>query len=300
MRARIAGLTEHARSIALKLSDIAGFEYLDLSHKRFPDGEVYVRVERRLDGSRVVLVADCSPPRQSECIVESVVAADALYGSGAEEVILYAPYLPYARQDRVFLEGEAVSARAVLRALYNSGFRRLAVVEAHSERVGEHFPGVFCNIRPLPYMAKVAGVSSSSIVVAPDSGALERARSVASATGSALVSFKKTRDRVTGEIRVEARDLLEARGREAYIVDDMISTGSTIAEVARILLEIGVARVSVLVAHYLNLPGSMERLVGAGVSRVIAANTIAPAASSSLVYVDISEVVADELKRCLS
>lgn len=301
MVVKIAGVvTEHAKNLASSIAKVTGFSYIEIFHKRFPDGELYLRVEGNVADSKVVAVIDCSPPRQDICLIESLLASDALYGSGAEEVVLYIPYLPYARQDRQFLEGEAVSAKAVLKAIHSLGVRKLVSVEVHSERVREHFPGELLNIQPLPYMAKIAGVKPSNIIVAPDAGSLKRALSVASITGAQLVTLSKTRDRISGEVKIEAHSPLDLSGKEVFIVDDMVSTGSTIAEASKALLSGGAERVNVLVAHFLNLPGSIETLRKAGVSKVVASNTIAPARSDLVTYLDISELVAEALKRCLS
>ncbi|MEM4427003.1 MAG: ribose-phosphate diphosphokinase, partial [Acidilobaceae archaeon] len=240
-----------------------------------------------------------SPPRQDVCLIESLLASEAFYSSGAEEVVLYIPYLPYARQDKQFLKGEAVSSRAVLKAIYSVGVKKLVSIEVHSELLKEHFPGELLNVHPLPHMAEVAGVKSSSVVVAPDAGGLKRASSVASATGAQLVQLSKTRDRITGEVRIEAHFSLDLSGKEVFIVDDMVSTGSTIAEASRTLLSKGAKRVNILVAHFLNLPGSIELLRRAGVSKVIASNTVAPVQNDLVSYLDISELVAETLKRCL-
>lgn len=294
----IAGVsTNHARSLAENLARLCGYEVLDIYTKIFPDGESYVRINGDTTGSRVTIVVDCSPPRQNTCLIETLLALDALAENRAEAVALYIPYMPYARQDRVFLKGEALSSRAILKAIESMGASRIATVELHSERLKSYFAGELINIKPLPFIARAHSISSSSVIVAPDHGARSRAESVASSLGAELVVMSKKRDRVTGEVKVDLPQEVNLEGREAYIVDDMVSTGSTIAEASRILLERGASKVYVMVAHYLNLPGSSERLREAGVSRVIASNTIAPASSDLVTYIDISELVAREICR---
>ena len=84
------------------------------------------------------------------------------------------------------------------------------------------------------------------------------------------------------------------------IVDDIMSTGGTLAEASRILLERGARSVQVLVVHNLNLPGALEKVTGAGVSRIITSNTLPQPRLDVVSVIDITPVVAGEIARWLS
>jgi ribose-phosphate pyrophosphokinase len=223
--------------------------------------------------------------------------ADAARGLGAGRLALAAPYMAYARQDRVFLEGEPVSVRAAMRALYASGYDVLVTVEIHKEESLRFFPGRALSVYPFRALAEAAGVRCpGDVIVAPDAGALGRAERLASELGCSYGQLVKERDRVTGEVRLRGVRV-EAEGARAVVVDDIISTGGTIAMAARALLSRGARDVVVLAAHYLGLPGAEERLAEAGVSAVYAANTLPAAGSSRLVrLVDVSGLVAGALR----
>ena len=294
----ISGLRAHSRLLGELLASRLNLRFAVVEGKRFPDGEVYVRVTPSVKDEDVIVVQSMEPP-QNDALVELMLIVDALVEAGASSITLFTPYLPYSRQDRVFLAGEPVSVRAVLRALHSLGVGRLVVVEAHSERALSHFPGRVVNVNPLPYMAKLAGLGGDALIVSPDMGGVSRARSVAEALGARSCYIAKVRDRVTGSISMDVGSL-DPRGLDVVIVDDIMSTGGTLAEASRILLERGARSVQVLVVHNLNLPGALEKVTGAGVSRIITSNTLPQPRLDVVSVIDITPVVAGEIARWLS
>lgn len=287
----------YSRVLGELLASKLNIGIVDVEGKRFPDGEIYVRVRGYVRGEDVIVVQSTEPP-QVEALFELMLIVDALVEAGASSVTVFTPYLPYARQDRVFLEGEPISVRAILRALYNLGVRRLVVVEAHSDKAISYFPGVVVNINPLPYMAKVSGLRGDILVVSPDLGGVKRASSVAEAIGARCDYIVKRRDRITGSIEMDLGSL-NPRGLDVVIVDDIISTGGTVAEASRMLIERGARSVWVLAVHNLNLPGAIDRILASGVSRLIVSNTLPQVTTRGLEVVDITPLVAGEIERWL-
>lgn len=277
------------------IARLAGLNLVKVYHKVFPDGERYVRVESGVSGEDVLVVQSLSPPQDSS-IIEAMLIADALLGAGARRVVLLAPYLAYSRQDRRFLPGEPVSVEVVLRALWASGYRGLYTVEAHKKEPLKKFPGEAESISPYKYMAEKIGLEGGDyLVLAPDLGAFERAREFAESIGAPYDYLVKKRDRVTGEVRVEPKEL-PVKGKRVVIVDDIISTGGTVARATRLLLEQGAVDVSVVVAHALLVGGALEKLRSAGVSRVYAANTLPRVEDRLVSYIDIAPLLAEYVK----
>jgi ribose-phosphate pyrophosphokinase len=93
---------------------------------------------------------------------------------------------------------------------------------------------------------------------------------------------------------------LDPRGLDVVIVDDIMSTGGTLAEASRILLERSARSVQVLAVHNLNLPGALEKVTRAGVSRIITSNTLPQPRLDVVSVIDITPVVAGEIARWLS
>jgi len=269
--------------------------------KEFPDGEEYVRVRVEGGGGPAVVVATMSRP-QSRSLVVAMLTVDALRNQGIGEVYLAAPYFAYARQDRVFLPGEPVSVRVAMQALASTGVRGLLVVELHRAESLSWFPGDGVNVRPLPYIMRRSGFKcrrGETVIVSPDLGGRERAELVARRLGCEWGYLVKRRDRVTGEVRIEAADV-EVEGRDVVIVDDIVSTGGTLALAASQLLERGARRVYAVAAHYLGLPGVDEKLRRAGLSGLAAGNTLPwNPQPGFLERVDITPLMAEALKGLL-
>ena len=291
----VPGVDGASRSFAESLSRLLGARLCSVKWKSFPDGEEYVRIEGCIGrGDNAVVVQTMARP-QSSSLVYSMLLADAALNMGARRLALVAPYMAFARQDRVFLSGEPVSVRTVMKALYASGYDVMVTVEIHKEESLRFFPGRAASIYPYLKLAEAAGVRCPGhVVVAPDRGALPRVLKLAEALGCRAGYMEKERDRVTGEVRLKAVNV-DPRGSRAVIVDDIISTGGTMALAASSLRSLGATGVIALVAHYLGLEGVSSKLRSSGVDGVFAANTLPPVDEGYVNYVDVSSLVADAL-----
>ena len=246
--------------------------------KVFPDGESYVRIRGSVSGE-VVAAFYTGFPEPSRRVVEGLLLVEALRGLGAGGVVAVPLYLPYSRQDRRFLRGEPVSVRAVLRSLASVGADALVTVDAHKLYSLEWFPGPAVSVDPAPVFAEalrsVVEESERVLVLAPDKGALPRAKSLGESIGAPFDYLEKTRDRVTGEISIRPKSL-SAQGATVIVVDDIVSTGGTLARAASLLLSQGAARVVAAVTHCLLVGDAAEKLEKSGLEALYCANTVEP------------------------
>lgn len=253
----------------------AGWRYCEVVRKVFPDGERYVRIPEGcvLRGERAVVVQSMYPDQDS-MLVEALLAADALKDTTGLEPIAVVPYLAYARQDRAFLPGEAVSVRAVLRALHSAGYGGLVVLDAHKEGSLKHFQGNSVNVLPVNTLVKaLERVAESPLIISPDKGAAGRAEALSRALGTEYRVVEKFRDRLTGEISHRFVPMPEVRGRDAVVVDDIVSTGGTMASVVGFLREQGARRVIVAVSHGPLTEKALARLEDAGADKIFSMAT---------------------------
>jgi ribose-phosphate pyrophosphokinase len=263
---------DDGREQAERLAAALGQGWRPVEVHRFPDGESCVRVDARADEDAVVLR---SLPDPNGRILELLFAADALRRRGARRLTLVAPYLAYMRQDAVFREGEAVSQR-VVGGLLGRAFDRVLTVEAHLHRVARLDEVVPCEARSLsaaPVLAAVAAEEPEPLcLVGPDVESEPWVRTLAERLGWPFVVGRKRRH---GDARVEVqipRPPPDVAG--ALLVDDVVSSGATLAAAARALGDHGVGRVEALVVHALFGPGAAERLREAGVARVRSTDTV--------------------------
>ncbi len=280
-----------AKSLATSLST----SYFEVSRKVFPDGESYIRLpEEAVEASEVCVVKTLQRP-QDKALVELMLTLDTLKSKGVKRVVAIVPYLAYSRQDREFLPNEAVSVRTVLRALRSAGADELYTVEIHKEDSLKYFEGRAVSVSPYETMASHIDIpAGDTAVIAPDRGALHRASRLAKALGLYEYDYLvKHRDRITGEVVFEPKEV-NVKDKNVIIVDDIISTGGTIAKAASMLRKKGAQRIIVVVAHALMVGNAWHKLVSAGVDRIYAANTVAPE-SGEPVFIDVSPAVAAAL-----
>ncbi len=264
-----------------RIAEKTGFEIVDTTYRRFPDGELYVMVKGDDDSYAVV-----NSLRSNEDIVYLMLIFDALEGKNITAVI---PYMGYARQDRAFLDGEAVSIRAVARLIENYA-DRILTVNIHSEKAKKHF-------RKLIELDAMETIGQhyrgrNIVMLSPDRGSLSRVRRAAEIAGCEFDYLEKRRiDAENVEIAPKSLDI---EGKEVAIVDDIISTGGTVITATKQL--IGKAKkIEATCVHGIFAFNALNRLFSSGVSEVKSTDTIESQVSALSVSDIISEVLFNEV-----
>lgn len=244
-----------SQRLAKELAKLTGARLLDLEIKRFPDNECYVRALKDVEGEKVVVVNTAYPDQN---IVETLLLQDAVRDE-ADEVATIIPYLSYSRQDKKFQTGEALSARAVIRAL-SRHTDHFAVVNLHKESVIEYSLSKGHNISPYNIISDfLSGLPKPpDMIMGPDKGARHIASSVAGLMGVDWDHMKKHRiDDAHVEIALPSSSV---KGKIVAIVDDIISTGETIAKATSKLKEGGAIAVYAVCTHGLFIGEAKEKL----------------------------------------
>ncbi len=256
------------------LAELIGAQLVKVEYKRFPDGESYIRLPANVDGEEVIVV-QTTYPEQDKRLVELLLMIEAAKDLGARKVTAVVPYLAYARQDRRFRDGEALSVKTVLKLIEAAGADKFVTVDIHKEESLSWLNIEGVNVTAVDLLGKHLGEKrlSNPVVIAPDAGAKWRAEKAASILGGETVVLEKHRDRITGEIVTKEVEV-DLRGKDVVIIDDLISTGGTIANAANIAKEKGAERVYVACTHALLIGAAMEKMVKAGVDEVIATDTV--------------------------
>lgn len=250
----------------------AGHATIDIH--RFPDEETRIRLGADCAGKRVILVGGGRDPNPQALPLHF--AAHAARDMGAKSVGLAAGYLPYMRQDRQFAAREAVSARAYADFLSHA-FDWLATVDPHLHRIhalDEVFTIPAVRVSSMPAVAAWIGRNvPDAIVVGPDEESRQWVESVAQRLGFPWTTLNKHRtDDRQVTVSVPDPDLL--RGRSPVILDDIASSGHTLAEAARALRSAGSAPVTCIVVHALIGEGDETALRACGIDRLVSTNTI--------------------------
>ncbi|MEO3992828.1 MAG: ribose-phosphate diphosphokinase [Desulfurococcaceae archaeon TW002] len=283
-----------------ELAYLLGSSYFEVTHKVFPDGESYLRFPEVSDDE--VMLVLTSYPDQNRSLLELFFSVELLSSKGINKIYAIVPYLAYGRQDKEFLSWEVVSGRVILKMMRYVGLKKLFVVDFHSEKLLEEFNDLVTNILPIKTFGQYVknNVEEPYILIAPDIGASRRVKLVAEYLKKEYVVIKKLRDRITGEITHELPEDLDMRGVNAVIIDDIISTGGTIASIAKYLTKKGTHRIYVLASHGLFIADSPNKLRVSGVNKVAVLNTVKYRLTSDLIeYLDVTSEVVEQVRKNL-
>ncbi len=275
-----------------------GFKHVEVSSKIFPDGEHYVRIsDPEAVRNDKVLIINTMYPRQNDSLLETLMLIDAARRAGASGITVLITYLAYARQDKVFLDGEPVTAEIVIKSIKMCGADALAVIDIHNPETLKAFNGRSTNILVSDVLVEKAVESlENPIVIAPDKGALGRAKYAAERLGLEYDYLVKSRDRITGEVSFSPKEI-SVKDRDVVIVDDIISTGGTIALAAKTLYSKGARKIVVVATHGLLVGNALNKIRSSKVVKVYLANTLGIKHVDPYIRViDISRNVVSKLR----
>jgi ribose-phosphate pyrophosphokinase len=257
--------TERSQVLATQVAQALKTTVVDVKYSRFPDGELYLLAGKTDD--EMVIVGSVV---DNDSLVQLMLLADACDQSTNRLVL---PYMAYARQDRRFKQGEPVSSRVVARAL-SQGVSEVITVNIHEREVLKAFTVPAQNISLAEDIGTYIGnlKLDNPLILAPDEGAMDFAGQVASAGGWDCDHLEKTR--LSGSEVKMAPKKLSARSRSVVIVDDIISTGSTIATAAGMLFRQGARDVTAACVHGVFTGGAYARLMASGIRDVVCSDTI--------------------------
>ena len=237
----------------------------------FPDGECLPSVTG--EAGTVLLYRSLDQPDPK--LMPLLLACDAWRRAGARRLVLVAPYLCYMRQDQRFAPGQPVS-RDVLASLLGPRFERIVTVAPHLHRthnIGALFKtevSVLSAARPL---AEAIGRDGApAFLIGPDIESDPFTAALAAELGAPYMTFRKTRlgDRRVTFTRAEAAAL---RDRRVVLVDDICSSGATLAAAAEVAIQAGAASVEAAVVHALFDDAVAAKLKAAGISRIVSTDS---------------------------
>jgi ribose-phosphate pyrophosphokinase len=274
-----------SRRLATDLAKVTGTEPIAATVKRFPDGELYLRVERERLDKEVVIVQNSYP---DPMLIETLLLQDAARGLGAEKVTCVIPYFGYARQDERFNPGEPISAQVMIRHLELQA-DKIITVDIHKEYIlNWTTKAATKDVKAAPSIGHFFKGSGVELVLAPDEGAKDRAQAVARVLGADSDYLVKTRLSGTA-VHIEPSQV-DAKGKNVLIVDDIISTGGTIVAATNELKRLGATTVTAACTHGLFVGGALDKL-RMSCDRVVSCNTL----ESDVSEISVADVVEGAL-----
>jgi len=277
--------------LAAKIAKRIGAHLVPAELRIFSDGESNIKMGRARENS--VIVQSTHPPTDTH-LMQTFMLSKKCADDGARDVCAVIPYLAYARQDRAFLEGEMASIALVAKLLEAAGVGHVITVDIHSQLAMSHFASIE-SVSSIPLLADhvYSMKLQRPVVVSPDAGGTDRAREFANRISTDFVALKKSRDRATGVITVDEKLDTDVSGRDAILIDDIISSGGSIVKAGELLRKKGAGKVYAMCAHALLIGDAARAITAAGVEDIIATNSV----PSQYAKVDLSPAIAEAIKR---
>lgn len=290
-----------SRILAEKVARRLGVECTQLETKKFPDGETYLKFlsPASVKSARVILFQGLAR-NPDNLLMELIFAASTAADLGAGKIIAVIPYLAYTRQDRRFHPGECLSSRIVSGLVEQSGIEEVYTVDPHLHRFKSLREIFSVPAHPISSVNAIAdyikrnfkGNFKVDLFIGPDEESYQWARAIAERLGSEAVILEKERYSAT-KVKVKMAGELNLKGKKVMIVDDIISTGGTMAGAAVDARKAGAAKIYGVGIHAILAAGALEKLRRAGISKVVATNTV----DSRISKVDVSGEIAGALSK---
>lgn len=279
-----------AKKIAQKLK--AKFSPPEISS--FPDGDIYLKYNTDLR-NKVVVIVNSFQPDPDMSLFDIIFAAETAKDLGAKKVILAAPYLAYMRQDKRFHPGEAITSR-IMAKLLDCSVDKIITLDPHLHRYKSlknlfKIPAVKLTSNHLiaDYIRKNV---KNPVIIGPDWESYQWAEAIAKEIGAEVTVLEKTRFS-SRKVSVRMIDPISIKGKNVVIVDDIISTGHTIAEAAKKAKALGARSITAIGVHGLLVENAIRKMKKAGVNKVVTTNCIEHDTNK----IDVASVLLEELKK---
>ena len=260
------------RPLAEKICNHLGIPLGRATVGRFSDGEILVEFQENVRGQDVYIIQPIAMPC-NENLMELLVMMDALKRASARCITAVVTYFAYARQDRKTAPRTPISAKLVADLITTAGANRMLTMDLHTGQIQGFFDIPVDHLYAAPVTLEYIreNFSTDVVVVSPDSGGVERARAFAKRLNTSLAIIDKRRDAAA----IKAMTLIgNVWGKEAIILDDMVTTGATLTMAAELLIRHGVRAVHACVTHPVMSRHAASNIQGSLVQSLVVTDTI--------------------------
>lgn len=289
-----------------KVAEVLEIPVSPIENFIFPDGERRIQILENVVDEDVVVIQSTNTPVDGNYI-ELFLIVDGLKRSGARKVTVVMPYMGYMRQDHVFRDGEAVSLQVMIHLLEALKVDRFVTLDPHTIKLPEFFKLPVSDLSALPLFARYIKENSDlndTVLVSPDMGGLRRIKQMSEILGGmGWIATVKDRDLDTGSIIINKFEgplaVAELKNKRVLVIDDMISSGKTIAECAAFLKTNGVREVNVFATHPIFSKDAPELLQESKADSIIVTDSVNITDDKKfekLKILSVAEMIASELR----
>lgn len=288
-------------SLARKISEVADLPLGAIRSTRFSDGEMFVEIGENVRGADVFIIQSTCPPA-NENLMEMLIMIDAFKRASAKSICAVIPYYGYARQDRKVSPRTPITSKLVADLLTSAGADRVLSVDLHAGQIQGFFDVPYDHLFAKPVMLehmKRAGFTEDCVIVSPDAGGVERARSYAKSLGVNLAIIDKRRPQAN--VAKVMNIVGDVEGLNAVLLDDMIDTAGTLTEAANALVEKGAKSVTAYATHPVLSGPAIARISESAINKVVVSDTVPLSeeaiASGRFEVVSVAGLLAKAIRR---
>jgi ribose-phosphate pyrophosphokinase len=259
-----------ARAVAKRLRVPLGQAHVG----RFPDGEIEIKILENVRGTDCFIVQPTSEPANDN-LMELLLIMDALRRASAHRITPVIPYFGYGRQDRKAQPRVPISSKLVSNLIVTAGANRVLTMDLHAAQIQGFFDIPVDHLYTNPVFINYFKQKKlkNAVVVSPDAGGVERARSFAKRLDYDLAIIDKRR---TSPTDADIMNVVgKVGGRVAILVDDMVDTAGTMSKAAKALKQAGATRVMAVASHGVLAGPALERLENSPLEELVITDSIA-------------------------
>jgi len=284
------------RDLAVRVCSYLGIELGDAQIRRFKDGEISVRINNNIRGTDVFVFQPTLPPADN--LMELLIMLDAVKRASASRATAVIPYFGYARQDRKDQPRVAISAKLVANLIAVAGADRVLTMDLHAPQIQGFFDIPFDHLYAAPVILEHVRARNwrQLCVLSPDLGSAKLGRAFAKRLGADLAVADKRRP---SPDQVEVIHIIgEVAGKTILILDDMISTGTTLIEAAEAALRLGARSVYACATHGVFAGDAVRNLHDSPISEIVVTDTIPHAElTNKFTELSVAALLGESIRR---
>ncbi|HAF95619.1 MAG: ribose-phosphate pyrophosphokinase [Elusimicrobia bacterium GWC2_51_8] len=285
-------------ALSRKICDILAEPLCEAKVGRFADGEIDVQIMENVRGDDCYIIQPTCPP-VNENIMELLITLDALRRASAGRITAVVPYYGYGRADRKPAPRVAITAKLVANLITSAGADRVVAIDLHAAQIQGFFdiPMDHLYARPVVLEHLKGRDLPNLVVVSPDVGSVERARSFAKRLNAGLVIIDKRRPRPNEAMIYNIIGSVE--GMTCFIFDDLVDTAGTLVQAANALKERGAAKILAACTHGVLSRDAFDKINASPLEELILTDTIPVNASKSakINVISVAPLLAEAIKR---
>lgn len=282
-----------------ELAELLGVTPADALVSKFPEGEIQVQIRENIRGKDVFIVqSTCTPPNEN--LMELLILIDAARRASAKRITAVLPFYGYARQDRKDRPRVPITAKLVANLITKAGADRVLTMDLHAGQIQGFFDIPVDHLYSINVIGDYIKKKNlkNLVVVSPDVGGIRMARAYSTLLQSSFAVVDKRRESAA---QTHVMNIIgEVSGKNVVLVDDLISTGGSLAEAAKALKDAGALEIYAAVVHPVLAGNAIEKIKNSVLSELIVTNSI-PIASEKKIdrirQISVAPLLAEAVYR---